>query len=201
MIDSVQLSVGNRSLITDLYLSCSTGDIVGIYGRNGSGKSMLFKSIFGVHTPQQIYIAINDKRINKPYLQPGLIGYLPQFLFIPTDISLRQLFRDYDCDRDRFLKYFPDVSMKEARKLNDLTTGQIRLVEFYLIITGRCKFVLLDEPFTYIAPVQIEKLQQIILEERTNKGILITDHQHHYVKRVTDRNYVLDNGALHEMAL
>ncbi|RYD59386.1 MAG: ATP-binding cassette domain-containing protein [Sphingobacteriales bacterium] len=196
IVDSVQISVGDRNLVTDLYLECKTGEVIGIYGRNGCGKSMLFKSIFGTHTPQQIFVSIDGKKITRPYLRPGLMGYLPQFPFMPESTNIKRLFIDYGNHPDDFFNRFPDEAWKYSMKLGQLSSGQARLIEFYLILTGQYQFVLLDEPFTFIAPVHIETFQRIISEERKKKGLLITDHQHQYVQQLADRDYILDNGAL-----
>jgi ABC-type lipopolysaccharide export system ATPase subunit len=56
---------------------------------------------------------------------------------------------------------------------------------------------MLDEPFTHLSPIQIEKVKEMLLEEKENKGILITDHMYKHVVDVSDSLYILANGKTH----
>jgi ABC-type lipopolysaccharide export system ATPase subunit len=64
----------------------------------------------------------------------------------------------------------------------------------YIIARSRSKFILLDEPFSHIMPLHIEKIREILLEEKRNKGILVTDHMYHHIINISDPLYVLKNG-------
>lgn len=66
-----------------------------------------------------------------------------------------------------------------------------RLVEVYLIIKSASLFALLDEPFTHISPIQVEQVKQLLIEEKANKGIVITDHMYQHVLDLYDKLYVL----------
>jgi ABC-type multidrug transport system ATPase subunit len=73
-IDSIQLYVGNhRQLLTDCYLSCSSEEIIGILGRNRSGKSSLFEIIFGTLEPSNKFIRINGQVCKTPFAKK-LVG-------------------------------------------------------------------------------------------------------------------------------
>ena len=64
-VDSVQLEFDDRKILQDIYLHCEQGDIIGLLGRNGSGKSSLLKIIFGTLIPSYKYISIDGKRIQQ----------------------------------------------------------------------------------------------------------------------------------------
>ena len=87
-IDSVNKSYGQNRVLTDIYLKCETGDIIGLLGSNGSGKSTLLKILFGVENAQQKFIRIDGKIFDHPYKTSGEIAYLPQDSFIPKNLKL-----------------------------------------------------------------------------------------------------------------
>src|SRR5476651_1177287 len=89
-VDSVQLSFDDRKILQDVYLSCTRGQIIGLLGRNGSGKSSLLKIIFGTLTPSFKYVSINDEFIHKGYHQ-NRIAYLPQHNYLPDGIKISEL--------------------------------------------------------------------------------------------------------------
>ena len=64
-VDSVQLSFGDRKILQGVYLSCQQGEILGLLGRNGSGKSSLLRIIYGTLSPSYKYVSVNDEYINK----------------------------------------------------------------------------------------------------------------------------------------
>jgi ABC-type lipopolysaccharide export system ATPase subunit len=75
-----------------------------------------------------------------------------------------------------------------------LSGGERRLVETYLIVKGKSEIILLDEPFSHIAPLYIEKLKSLITEEKQHKIIILTDHMYKDVIETADSIYLLRNG-------
>lgn len=76
-VDSVQLEFDGRKILQDVYLNCTQGQIIGLLGRNGSGKSSLLKIIFGTLTSAYKYVGINDVYIKNGY-DNNQMAYLPQ---------------------------------------------------------------------------------------------------------------------------
>ena len=89
-VDSVQLEFDGRKILQDVYLSCSQGQIIGLLGSNGSGKSSLLKIIFGTLMPAYKYVAIDGEFINKGYYNRR-IAYLPQQNYLPDNIKISEL--------------------------------------------------------------------------------------------------------------
>src|SRR5258708_40300109 len=87
-VDSVIKSFGKLKILSDIYLKCETGDIIGIMGRNGTGKSTLLKIIFGTINSSNKSIRINDKVYHQPFKTAGLVGYLPQHHFLLPHLSI-----------------------------------------------------------------------------------------------------------------
>lgn len=195
--DSILLEFGLRKILTDIYLVCQTGKITGLLGRNGEGKSCLMNVICGNLEPNSKSIRFDNRTIQSPYKTPTLLLYLPQFNFIPKFLTVRRVFKDFNVDFTDFEKEFPELNSKYNSTIKNLSGGLTRLVELYVILKSKTQFVLLDEPFTHIMPLHIEKIKQIMAEEKNNKGILVTDHLYQQIIDVSDNLYVLTNGKTH----
>jgi len=190
--DSIQLEFDGRKILSDVYLQCETGKITGLLGRNGQGKSCLMKIILGILDCDK---SVRFDKVVEPkaYKKPGLVTYLPQFNFIPKFLSLRRIFTDFNLEYSLFEKRFPEFSSKYKTAIGVLSGGERRLVEIYVTLGSNSNFVLLDEPFTHLNPIQVEKLKELLLEEKKNKGLLVTDHMYKHVVDVSDDLYVLTN--------
>ena len=120
--------------------------------------------------------------------------YLPQQGFIPGWLTLDRVLRDYDMTRGDLLKWFPLFEKLFGTKIYAMSGGERRILECYLILRSPTRFVLLDEPFSQVAPLHVSALKRLILQERASKGILLTDHMHRHVTDLADRLYVMADG-------
>ncbi len=191
--DSIQLEFDGRKILSDIYIKCETGKITGLLGRNGQGKSCLMKIIYG-NLPCEKSVRFNNIAQYEAFKRPDLVLYLPQFNFIPKTLSLKRIFKDFDLDFSLFQIQFPEFAKRVKSSLNDLSGGEQRLIELFVILKSRSQFAMLDEPFTHLNPLQIEKVQQLLLAEKENKGLLITDHMFKHIISICDNLYVLSNG-------
>ncbi len=192
----MRLLFDERLILSDVYMKIETGDTVGLLGRNGCGKTCLMRGVYGTLECEKSVI-IDNISVYEAYKKPGLIRYLPQHHFIPKHLTLKRVFRDFAVDFERFTELFPVFQLRENTKIGHLSGGMHRLAELYVIIKSDTKFVLLDEPFTHIGPVQIETIQSVIGEERPRKGFLITDHLFKRIQESCNRVYLLSNGKTH----
>ncbi len=195
--DSIQLEFGNRKILTDVYFSCETGKICGLFGRNGQGKSCLMNIIYGSLEAASKSVRIDGVSVFQAYKKPDLVLYLPQFNFIPHSITLKRVFQDFNLSYPDFESRFPEFRSKYRTHTGDLSGGQRRLVEVYVILRSHTRFVLLDEPFTHIMPLHMEMIKAIMVEEKSTKGILLTDHMYREFAGICDAIYVLKDGKLH----
>jgi ABC-type lipopolysaccharide export system ATPase subunit len=192
--DSIQLAFGNRKILSDIYVHCETGKVTGILGRNGQGKSCLLKIIYGTLNATDKSVRFDNKSIFNMYKHPEIIRYLPQNNFIPQSFTVKKIFKDFDLDFSGFQNTFPESSVKYHSKINSLSGGLLRLLEVYIILKSSTQFVLLDEPFSHIMPLHIEKIKNLMLEEKLKKGLFITDHLYQHITDVSDSLYVLKDG-------
>jgi ABC-type multidrug transport system ATPase subunit len=121
--DGIQLQFGGRVILSDVYLSCSKGSILGLLGRNGSGKSCLLQVIFGSLSCEKS-IRINRTACNEAYKNPNLISYLPQFHFIPNSLSLKEIFDLYALDYSIFGLQFPSINIPMHQAFRNLSGGE-----------------------------------------------------------------------------
>lgn len=196
-IDSVELSFGNRQILSGVYLSIETGLVTSLLGRNGCGKSCLMKILFGTLKPYFYSMCIDGqwrKRFNESEL-----GYLAQRSSIPKWMTPDGVVRDFDLDWGSFVECFPQFDKLRKQKIYTLSGGEERLLECYAVLNSRAKFVMLDEPFSQVSPLNIVKIQDIIAQQKVNKGILLTDHMVRHVLPISDRIYLLSDGYSYQI--
>ncbi|MET0394242.1 MAG: ATP-binding cassette domain-containing protein [Chitinophagaceae bacterium] len=194
--DSIQLQFGHRVILSNIYIKAGTGAITGLLGRNGEGKSCLMKIIYGSLACEKSVRFDNVAR-HEAFKRPDLLLYLPQFNFIPRSLSLKRIFRDFDLDYAPFAGRFPGFESRYRSSIGRLSGGDRRLVELYVIVKSKSQFAMLDEPFSHLSPIQVEKVKELLLEEKANKGFIITDHLYQHIIDACDDLYVLANGRTH----
>lgn len=195
--DSILLEFGTRRILSDVYIKCETGKVTGILGRNGQGKTCLMNIVYGSLSATSKSIRFDKVSVFHAYKHPELLTYLPQFNFIPKSLTLKRIFSDFNLNYAEFEKWFPEFQSKNKFCLKNLSGGERRLIEVYVICKSKSMFTMLDEPFTHVMPLHIEKLKQILSEEKNNKGFLITDHLYKQIIDVCDSLYLLKDGKTH----
>lgn len=123
--------------------------------------------------------------------------YLPQFEYIPRFLKLKRIFKDFKLDFSSFAHKFPEFEKHFTSKIGILSGGERRMVEIFLIISSNTKFCLLDEPFSHIMPLHIDRIKELIKLESVKKGILITDHLYEHIVDICDEIYLIKDGKTH----
>ncbi len=193
-IDSVTVEIKGRRILSGTYLRADTNEVTALLGINGSGKSTLFRVIMGDMKYSYAHMSLdgNFLPIEKP--KYGILNYLPQNTLIPEHLTIRQAFSDYDVDPDILVSNFPEFGSILDIRTRRLSSGEKRIAETIMILFSDSMFSILDEPFSQIMPVNVEKMQTLITMQKKHKGIIITDHQYSNLMSVSDRIYILDNG-------
>ncbi len=196
-VDSVRKEFGYEQVLTDIFLKCQSGDVIGLFGRNGSGKSTLLKIIFGTLYTDHKFIRINDIRTNQPFKAKNKIAYLNQDNFLPKNITLKKVVEIYFGKNNQNGILDDEILAKLAdTKIQDLSGGESRYFEVKLLLNLDTQFVLLDEPFNGISPLQVDLIKKMILEMSLKKGIILTDHDYRRVLDVANKYFVLFDGGL-----
>ena len=192
--DGIQFGFDEKQLLSGIYIKCETGKVTGLLGRNGSGKSTLLKIVFGSLYTDVISVRIDGKPLSPPSYRSRQIAYLPQDNFIPNDLSLQKILQLYEVDEDKILQPFPELKDDLALRSDEVSGGRLRLFEVLLILYSKAVFCLLDEPFTGLTPVFVERLQSVINNQKVKKGILVSDHLYRQVIDLSDSLYLLTEG-------
>jgi len=199
-----------RKVVDDVSISVSEGQVVGLLGPNGAGKTTSFYMIVGLISPDSGSVMLDDLDITElPMYQRARrgISYLPQEASVFRKLSVEEnllailetLSLNSHVRRDRMNQLIEQLGLDKVRhnKGYALSGGERRRVEIARSLAINPHFLLLDEPFSGIDPIQVLEIQKIIFDlKRSGIGILVTDHNVRETLAVTDRAYIINNGKI-----
>lgn len=199
-IDSIQKKFDLKRILSDVYLKCETGDIIGLLGRNGSGKSTLLQIIFGILKADFKFIRVDGVVKSKTSELFNEISYLSQDDFLPRNFSVAKVIA-LSIKKDKINDFYCDetITTLKNKSIGELSSGELRYLEIKLVLSNSSKFVLLDEPYNGLSPLLIEKINDLILKNAAQKGIIITDHNYESIIGISTRLTLLKEGKLHHI--
>ncbi len=209
-VKGLSKTYGKKTVIRNIDLHVTTGEIVGLLGPNGAGKTTTFYSILGLTKPDCGNIYLDQKDISGlPMYKRALMGmsYLPQepsiFRKLSVEDNLRAVLEikglstaDIDAEVSRLLKEF---NLEEFSQRNGyrLSGGERRRAEIARALATKPIFILFDEPFAGIDPLAIIDLKKMMVYLKSKGlGIVITDHNVRDTLSITDRAYIINNGEI-----
>lgn len=200
-VDSLAKRYSERVILSDVYLKCHTGDIIGLFGRNGTGKSTLMKIVFGMEKADNKFVRVNDQVMLNQSQSIKEISYLPQDSCLPNNLMVLELIKLTLNNKnvDRFVND-PILSPFLSTKVNSLSGGELRYLEIKLLLHLPSKFVLLDEPFNGLSPIIVQAVSELIKSHAKSKGIILTDHDYHSVLDIANKFYLLSDGYLRSIS-
>ena len=194
--DGIRIEFDGRQVLGGIYMRVQTGQIVGLLGRNGSGKSVLLQTIFGARAVADASVRVNGWRVVPAFRAPGLLNYLPQEPLLPPSLTLARAARLLGVDIEQATARFPELRAQFGQRLGELSGGSARLVQALLLLHADTAFSLFDEPFSGVMPVHVETLAEEMQLLKPRKGLLITDHRYVEVLPICDVVYLLHQGRL-----
>lgn len=211
-LEAIELSktYQRRRVVNDLSISMARGEVVGLLGPNGAGKTTSFYMIVGLVTPDSGEVLLDGEPITDlPMYQRARrgISYLPQepsvFRKLTVEQNLMAILETLPLRRDervsKMERLIEQMGLERVRKSRGymLSGGERRRVEIARSLVIDPHFLLLDEPFSGIDPIQVAELQDIIFSlKQSGIGILITDHNVAVTLAVTDRAYIINEGRI-----
>jgi len=208
--DNLVKKYKNRTVVNEVSINFTQGEIVGLLGPNGAGKTTSFYMIVGLIKPYSGRIFLDDKDISEePMYKRAQMGiaYLPQeasvFRQMTVEDNIRAILefsgKSKAEQKEKLESLIAEFNIEKVRrnKGNNLSGGERRRVEIARCLAADPKFILLDEPFAGVDPIAVEDIQGIIrkLKDR-NIGVVITDHNVHETLSITDRAYLLFEGRV-----
>ena len=205
----MSLSFGKRLILDNISFSVNEGQVLGLLGPNGVGKSTIFNLITGLIKPDYGTIKIQSKIINEYpiYLRTKKfkIGYVPQYGGYFHDLTLLQnlnaigevLVHDKKIRKEKIDSLIAKFELDPVIdvKASHLSGGQKKRLVIALALLGSPKILLLDEPFAALDVLTIKMLQQIIvnLQSENNISIILCDHQARDLLSCVDIALVMSN--------
>lgn len=204
VVKNLTKKLDNNIVLSEINLNLKSGKIIGFVGRNGSGKSMLFKTLCGFLVPDEGEVLIGGENIYKANTFPKNTAALienPNFL---NDISgyenlkllasIKNIITDEDIKRT-----LDDVGLlKEKDKIfKKYSLGMKRKLGIAQVLMENPDLMIFDEPFNGLDELSVEKIRKIILnKKKEGKLILIATHIREDINKLCDCVYVLDGGKI-----
>ena len=197
LADSIRLSFGQFNVLNGAWLRSETGKVTGVLGRNGSGKSCMFRAIMGELKTQELFVRYNDSIVTCSEEMGRYVKYQAQKPFLPPKMPLKKVFEYFGADYERFTDDFPKFAQYPDTPVKELSGGEVRIAETWLCLCSDSPFCILDEPFSYLAPVAIEVIQKLIRRQKEKMGIIVSDHNYEALLEVADEVLLLSDGYVH----
>ncbi|HWQ54570.1 MAG TPA: LPS export ABC transporter ATP-binding protein [Bryobacteraceae bacterium] len=206
----ISKSYRGRKVVDDVSVFVQQGEVVGLLGPNGAGKTTTFYMVVGLIVPDSGRVLVDDEDITTlPMYQRARrgISYLPQeasvFRKLTVEENLMAILETLplrsEQRREQMDRLIEQLGLEKVRTNRGymLSGGERRRVEIARSLVINPHFLLLDEPFSGIDPIQVLELQRIIFElKRSGIGILVTDHNVRETMAVTDRAYIINSGRI-----
>ena len=208
LVKNLNKSFLKNEVLNNINIEVHRSEAVGLLGPNGAGKTTCFHILTGLIKPNKGKIFVDGIEItNLPiYVRSKLgIGYLPQemsvFRGLTVEQNLMSILEYTDLNKSERINYLEyllkDFSLINKRNDNVMTLsgGQRRRVEIARTLCTKPNFILLDEPFTGIDPLQLNEIKNLIKNlKKRNIGVLITDHNVREALTIIDRAYIIHDG-------
>jgi lipopolysaccharide export system ATP-binding protein len=206
----ISKSYSGRKVVDNVTVRVNQGEVVGLLGPNGAGKTTSFYILVGLVSPDEGDVLLDGQPVtNLPMYQRARRGvsYLPQepsvFRKLSVEDNLMAILQTLPISgrerRERMQGLIEDLGLETVRHSKGymLSGGERRRVEIARSLVLQPDFILLDEPFSGIDPIQVLELQRIISDLKGRGiGILVTDHNVRETLAVTDRAYIISAGRI-----
>lgn len=193
-------SFGNRKILEDVNLTIPRGKIVGLLGKNGTGKSTLIKLINDLLIPTSGRIIINGKSVGIE--SKNIISYLPERTYLDKSMTVEKyinyfedFYQNFDSKKARLL--LKDLGLDVNQKLTKMSKGMQEKVQLVLVMSRKADLYILDEPLGGVDPATRDYILDTILSN-FNEGasVIISTHLISDVERILDEVVFIDGGKI-----
>ncbi|MBC9888539.1 MAG: LPS export ABC transporter ATP-binding protein [Opitutae bacterium] len=206
----LEKSYSGRKVVDKVNIQVSSGEVVGLLGPNGAGKTTTFYMIVGLVPVSRGRVLISDVDMTRYSMHRRSrlgIGYLPQEPSVFRNLSVYDNIKAIvdtlpikrKLRKERIDHHLDELGLTHhsKKKAYTLSGGERRRLEISRALVTEPKFLLMDEPFSGVDPINVAEVQKIVLElSNRGIGILITDHNVRETLRIVNRAYLLHNGQV-----
>lgn len=190
----------NKTILNNINLSIKPNKIIGLLGKNGTGKTTLIKLINDLLTPTSGEILINGKK-------PGpeskkIISYLPERTYLDKSMTIKEtltFFSDFyqDFNINKAKKLLKDLDLNEEQKLSKMSKGMLEKLTLILVMSRKAQLYILDEPLGGVDPATREYILNTILTNfNENASIIISTHLIEDIEKILDEVIFIDKGKI-----
>lgn len=190
----------NKTILNNINLTIKPNKIIGLLGKNGTGKTTLIKLINDLLTPTSGEILINGKK-------PGpeskkIISYLPERTYLDKSMTIKEtltFFSDFyqDFNINKAKKLLKDLDLNEEQKLSKMSKGMLEKLTLILVMSRKAQLYILDEPLGGVDPATREYILNTILTNfNENESIIISTHLIEDIEKILDEVIFIDKGKI-----
>ena len=199
-IKQLEHRYGNKMTLAGLNLTLETGEIIGLLGPNGVGKTTLMKIICGLISNYEGSVLIDGNPIS--IQSKSLVSYLPDQTYFRKSENIRSaigMFRDFytDFDEKKALEMAIDLQLDAKQKIGSMSKGMQEKLQLIFVMSRKARLFVLDEPMGGIDPSTRDYILTTILNQYTeDSSVLLSTHLVHDTEQIFDRVVFLKQGRV-----
>lgn len=204
-VQKLNKSFGSLHAVKDVSFSIPEGSVFGLIGRNGAGKTTIIRMMMDIVGPDSGTVLLDGKAVGHEFRRR--ISYLPEERGLYKKMKVMEVLNFFmeikgikpAAVRSRALEYLErfDLADRQDAKIEDLSKGNQQKIQFIVAILSDPDFLILDEPFSGLDPVNTEHLRDIILElKQAGKMIIFSTHLMDFADRMCDQIALVHEGEL-----
>lgn len=199
-IKDVSKSFDGKKIVDDVSFNIEQGKIVGLLGKNGSGKTTIIKMINDLLTVDSGSILIDGQKISEK--TKAVVSYLPERTYLESDqkvLDVFNFFQDFynDFDRPKAEKLLKDLDLDLNASLSKMSKGMKEKIQLILVMSRKAKLYILDEPLGGVDPATRDYIMQTILSNfGDDSSLLITTHLISDIEKILDDVIFIDKGKV-----
>lgn len=197
---NVSKKYGNKPVLNGINLTIPRGKIIGLLGKNGTGKSTLIKLINDLLTPDSGEILVNGNKVGVP--SKKIISYLPERTYLDKSMTVEKVIEFFESFYDNFdslkaRKLLKDLDLDTNQKLSKMSKGMQEKVQLVLVMSRKADLYILDEPLGGVDPATRDYILDTILTN-FNEGasVIISTHLIADIERILDEVIFIDKGKI-----
>lgn len=190
----------NKQILKDINLKIPRGKIIGLLGKNGTGKSTFIKLINDLLTPTSGEILINGK---KPGIDSKkIISYLPERTYLDKEMTIKEAIKYFEefyenFDSKKAIKLLKDLNLDINTKISKMSKGMQEKLQLILVMSRTAELYILDEPLGGVDPATRDYILDTILSNFTEgASVIISTHLISDIERILDEVIFMNNGEI-----